>query len=885
MKVIVLLLIALDLVAGYCYSILTKVDSSTPVSENYFYNPYAPPQKRCNLFLKPPLFRKANLAYVGCYKKKERAQKALETLHFNFKDPKIVYHKVYDGIPYVIFPQNSYLSLTKAKHYLQNIYRRYTPYNVLRKFPNRFYGNGIELYDLDKADFIPSINLYSFYAFHNRGNRKILVLYDGVYSLEYLYNKLQNPRLIKKVDSKTYEINIPIFVSSTAKLVIKNKTVRLQTLPKPIFIIYYGNLYLANSRFITWDMRKNRYCPREYIPKRKILYINYEKPRPYFLGLPGSKSYFVNNIFNGLGFHSTSATFGIGLLSPKRHDYIPYSQAMYYFLSHANAPTGAYIGNDISNSTMGFYTNGAKNAIYLGNFTYNNTIYNFDPHDYSQNLVIAKNLVMNAKIAHGIIVSRGVEHSYMVDNIALNNHSNGLMVDRLSNNNIIYNNLSIANGFMGISSQESKNILIAHNTVIGNNIDGIIIRNSLQVGIHHNTIRYNGKNGVEVLEKNIDDIPGRDFRRDPYFKASSAVISHNDIRSNYNANIMVKNGAAVKMYKNNIPNYLGIGGDLNFFYDRIIQHRGSFTLYGLGFPFHARSSDLLELNPFAYKVAKKIYIDIANTPNDYFGTHLAGLYINREAKEWTDLELRRASSILSKGALTFLGFFYLTQSRQTGFSDKEKSIEGLSYIIEDAILSDNVLNFHRLEYLRFFIPNGADLIAEAFQRAIDRMRQGRLFNESAYERCPICKNSLYKKRKILAAWKLFRYKFQMSNAPTFLAYCKTFAKEFTIFTTPVTIYFKKLIKEENAIKESFNLYYSRVYKLARKYKLCKNYLKNQQRAKIQGLSFIRMKKKRILQLVEPKMRKYLQEINRYRLRKIAYDTVVKKLTLGHDYEK
>ncbi|WP_187647473.1 right-handed parallel beta-helix repeat-containing protein [Nitrosophilus labii] len=883
MKAFVLLVISIKLFAGYCYSILTKVDSSTPVSENYFYNPYS--KERCNLFIKPPLFRKANLAYVGCYKKEKDAKKVLETLNFNFKDPKIVYHKVNDGIPYVIFPQNSFLSLTRAKKYLQKIYRKYTPHNVLRQFPQHLYGEGIELYDLDKANFIPSINLYSFYMFNNHKNRKILVLYDGVYSLEYIYKRLNNPNLIKKIDNKTYEINISIFVSSTAKLVIKNKTVRLQTLPNPIFIVYYGELYLANSRFVTWDTKRDRYCPRENIPKEKILYINYEKPRPYFLGLSGSKSYFVNNIFDGLGFHSTSATFGIGLLSPKKNDFIPYSQAMYYFLSHMNAPTGAYIGNDILNSTMGFYTNGAKDAVYLGNFTYNNQIYNFDPHDYSINLVIAKNIAMNSEVAHGFIVSRGVEYSYMVDNIALNNRSNGLMVDRLSNNNIIYNNLTVANGFMGISSQESKNILIANNTVVGNNINGVMVRNSLRVSIRNNSIRYNGKNGIEIIEKNIDDIPGRDMRRDPYFKASSAVISNNIIESNYNTNIMIKNGAAVKIYKNKIPNYFGIGGDLNFFYDRIIQNRGSFTLYGLGFPFHARSSDLLELNPYAYKVAKKIYKDIANAPNDYFGTHLAGLYINRESKELTEYELLRASSIFSKGALTFLGFYYLTESRKKGFDDREKIIEGISYIIEDAILSDNVLDFHRLEYLRFFIPNGVYLIEEAFLLAKARMQKGQLFDQKKYEHCSVCKNSLYKKRKVLAAWKVFQYKFKMAKASTFLDYCKSISKQYTIFTTPVKIYFKKHIKEVNAIKAGFNRYYSRVYKLARKYKLCKDYLKNQQRARQQGLSFIRMKKKDILKQVEPEIKKYLEDINRYRFRKISYETVVKNLLLGHDYEK
>ena len=859
---------------GYCYSILTDVDFSTPVSENYFQQEYM--KERCTLYDKPPLFVDKE-AYVGCYRKKKVAQKRLETSQFNFKDPKIVLHRFSDGIPYVIFPQKSGINLNKSLKHLNYISKKYSINNVLRKFPTKYYGSSLEIYDLHKIDFLPSINLYPLYNFNGKENAKVLIVRDGTYSIEGVYEQLKNDNYVKKINKDTYEIKIPIVVMPTASLIITNKTIRLETLPKSVVIMYYGNIYASNSKFLTWDIRRDRYCPRENIPDSKILYINYEKPRPYFLGLQGSKGYFVNNIFRGLGFHSTSATFGLGVLSPKAHDYYPISRSFYYFLNSSHAPTGAYIGNDIYDGLMAFYANGGKNIAYLGNYTHDNVIYNFDPHDYSTGLVIARNLSVGAKKAHGIIISRGCNHNYIAENIAIKNSANGIMIDRQSNNNLIYNNLAYANGFMGISSIESKNILVKNNVAVGNYVDGIMIRNTLNLHADNNKLQYNAKNGIEIMTKNIDRFPGRDFGRDPYAKAASAVISNNHIKNNYNANIMVKNGAAIRIKNNDIPNNMGLEGDLNFFYGKVVRNKGDFTLYGLGFPYVARSTDMLELTGAAYKRTKKIFLDISDAPNDYAGTYLGGLYAKKEPLEITKAEFIRASSRFSKGALRFLGYIYLAEAKKENFSSKKKIVEGVSYVIEDAILSGGVKSYREIEKIRLFIPNGEYYIEKAFALAKSRMAKGILVDPKSYDKCYLCTLQLYDKNKIIAALKVFNYNYKQAQSKSFLEYCKIRFKNYTILTTAVKNRFVHLIHSKNRIKGSVYQYNRKISKMARVDKLCTKYLDKQTKDFKRTQIMMENEKMKKLEFVRPKMKELLHKINQFRVRKISTKKLLKMM--------
>jgi poly(beta-D-mannuronate) C5 epimerase len=865
------------LFAGYCYSIATEVDNTTPVSPLYDEHFYIAP--KCRLVTPPYLF-KDNIGLIGCYKKKKTAKQVLEHSSFPFKNPRIIYHKVATTDPYIIFPNRSTLKLKHVKNKLKKIYKNNTIEKISKKFPKSFYGKGIEIMPLSKITFLPRANLYSIYK--TLGSKaKAILLYDGVYNMEILYKYLHNNNYIKKIDDKTYELKIPIVISSTASLVIQNKIIRLQTKPTSVFVLYYGKLYLKNNKFYTWNTRKNIYEKREKISKNKLLYLNHEKPRPYFTGLAGSVSYIINNEFKGLGFHSSVATFGLSLLSyPYARHYYREGTTFKYFLSTNKPPKGIYIGNEISDATMGFYTNGAKDSYYLGNYLHDNIIYNFDPHDYSDGLVIARNVVTKAKNAHGIIISRSVDNSIIAQNITLKNHSSGIMIDKLSNNNVIYENFTVANGYMGISIQESKNLLVSNNTVALNTLNGIIVRNSLSVSINNNAILHNGKNGIEVMSKNIDTIRGRDFRRDPYSKASSAVIQNNNFQKNYTSNIMVKNSSAIYLRNNKNNGFKQLEGDLNFFYKDILNQKGNFTLYGRGFPFHAKSSDLKKLNPYAFEVAKKIYIDIADTPNSSIGTDLGIGYLKNKDDDLALLEFKRASSNLTQGALSYLGYRYLINARENGFKDNEMVLQGLIFIMENEILANSLSE--DLDKLVYFIPNSTNLIEKAFRIALSRMQLGRLFQEEAYKHSIICKNSLKKKYAIQTAAHIFLYKMNLLKAKSLLEYCKIVHKDSTIFSKKSVKLLNKRLKVHNRLQDNIQYSLSKTIEISGKNMMCKKYKEHQGYVSEQSKSLLKTITKKEIENLLPQLQIYLDNVNIFRKKKLKMEELVDTLTHQED---
>ncbi|MFD2980383.1 NosD domain-containing protein, partial [Klebsiella pneumoniae] len=71
-----------------------------------------------------------------------------------------------------------------------------------------------------------------------------------------------------------------------------------------------------------------------------------------------------------------------------------------------------------------------------------NIVYGIDPHDRSHRLIIAGNTVYGTKKKHGIIVSREVNDSWIINNKSFDNKLSGVVIDRNSVNNLIaYNEI------------------------------------------------------------------------------------------------------------------------------------------------------------------------------------------------------------------------------------------------------------------------------------------------------------------------------------------------------------------------------------------------------------------------------------------------------------
>jgi len=836
---------------NFCYTIKTEVGIFTPAYPDNIYS-----KKTCRL-KELPLDFDNNGTYIGCFKYKKDAlyrYNYLKKSGFHFKNEKIIKIHPTSHTKFIIFPYFAKSTQEKLQRYKKYFIKRLNHLslkNIQKLFPKKFYGNGIDKKSIDKMMLLPTLNIFSFYRYYKQHdiNTDMIILYNGVYSLQDIYKKY--PKMVKKISASTYLINAPIYIAKNASLVIKNKKILLGTYPKPIFIIYHGKLYTDNSQFITVNSYTLKYEPRENIKKESLLLVGKQKPRPYFLGLSNSFTIMLDSTFKGLGFHDITATFGISLAQ------IPsiffHNSALMSYIK-VKKPQGIFVGNEIYNNMMGFYSANAQNVDIVGNYIHNNVIYGIDPHDYSKNLLIARNLVSNAKYAHGIIISRGVNKTFIAQNMVLKNHSNGIMLDRLCPDNLIYDNFSIANGIAGISFQESNNNAIIKNTTAYNFTDGTIIRNSLNTLIQKNKIFYNGKNGVEIITKNIDNTIYRNFSRDPYQKATSAVLLENHINNNYLYQINVKNSAALKMKKNIFDkNDINLFGEnLQLFMDKIIENKYNFELYGTGNMFRAISTDKLKIRD----KFSDIFIDLSNY-NSSSGTILAKIYRYLKLYNLSQYELLREANNLVAKALELYGFY------KTKLNEKDKNIlvKNISYILEAAIMGnkDATLNISYLKYVWHI--NQSD-IQKAFIMAKKRMLQGEIFTLNDKKNPIVCQFPHFSKKVIQSYIDIFDYKYQKSQAKNINEYFNKLNKNYTLMIPNIFTIMENIYQEKNIPKIRYNNFLITRTKDLNNSLICRRYLQKNIYFKKEINKIIPIVLANNIDKLKPIFRRYLKLINK-----------------------
>ena len=856
-----------------CYSIQAEVGEYTPVSSAYTRTERdGKLDKSCTIFDQPTIYDD-NRVYIGCFPEREAAKKALESLPAKVKHPKIVQHTPQKGDPYLLIPKAADIRYDEAMERLKKVYEENRPKTLLKRFPSKFTTEGVELVESRKIGFLPMRNLYEFARWVPEGmNRKFLVIYAGDHDLESLRKAVNDPHLIRRVDADTYDLRVPIILGPNASLTIRNKTVHLEGSPRPMAFFYFGRLYFGSSDFLVWDFEKNAYLPRENLSESQLLYLGVERPRPFLIGLAGSHSILVDNRFKGLGYHGTIGPFGLAMVHyPSKTPYVGPSFMMNYFVGTLPNPTGSIVGNDIEEGSMGYYSNEAGNAYLIGNYLHDNVIYNVDPHDYSEELVLARNLSARALHAHGIVISRHVEDTIIAENLLMSNHAGGIMFDRNSNNNAIIGNMSINNGFMGISIQESENGLIADNYLAGNLMDGIIIRNSLRMSLRGNRIEGNGKNGVEVLIKDIDNTSTRDFPRDPYVKATTAVLEENNISDNFGSDIKVKNSAAVQLKKNHVGGDQGLpyGGDLNLFMMQISEAKdGNWTLYGRGFPFLDVSTDLATLSTGAYDLARKIFLEIYDAPNREAALTLTGMYLDRNMTRLATMESARAASNVERKILAFLGYSFLIASRELGWKEKRLTEEGLVFLVESVIL-DNRFAAREIPQLKYVMPLDAKMIESAFSIAKQRMKRGELFSKEEYRNSVLCRNTLTKRQKVQAALQRFLYRMNDAKEKDFVRFCERETDAMPYLNPVIIGTAKAKYKENNRLKDLPAKQMQELRERAQQDEICQRYLVKQGYMAQEVGDLMETMKAQSIEKWKPELKRYLDMINEFRIRKLT----------------
>ena len=460
----------------------------------------------------------------------------------------------------------------KLSAYQNTDWSQYTVAAIRERIPERTHSTDVESLLSARLYFTGMQNIRDMqraWKHYGIDKPKTIVVANGVYDVADLHHIIADEEIIVQTDNNTYLFRQPVYVAPTASLIARDVSVRL-SVRHGAFLMADGELYIVDSNVTSWDEKTNDEGTRKPIPEQEILLYGRQIPRPYILMGEGSELYMANSNINGLGYKGQRSTFGISL-SKRAQDT---TRNLNGYIRQRPRPKGWLIGNTFTNNFFGFYSKRADDVILLGNVYHNNVIYNIDPHDYSNNLTIARNLAYNAQLSHGIIISREVNNSIIAENISLSNSGSGIMLDRNSNGTVLYSNIAVGNKGDGIAIFESGHSLVANNIAARNGNNGIYVRNSDDIDVIDNLILRNGNNGAETSILDIDGLETRNFSLDPYRKSAFARYTNNRFDGNENSALAAKNGAKTSILNNIFLNSgpLIFSGDLEPHTDHLLNN-------------------------------------------------------------------------------------------------------------------------------------------------------------------------------------------------------------------------------------------------------------------------------------------------------------------------
>lgn len=359
-----------------------------------------------------------------------------------------------------------------------------------------------------------------------RDRAQVIFLENGVFNLETLSAKLNNPDYLEKTGAG-YVLKIPLYLGEKSTLVLSGPQDALRlSADTGAFILSIGKVYIVDTSVTGWNVSKN--APAAFVDSHSY--------RPYLYFSSNSESYIANSTISHLGYSA-----------PKSYG-VTFSTSDSYGKKNPDAkwPHGWVVDSTFSDLYFGFYSYEAENVYIVHNLYKDNIIYGIDPHDRSRHLTIAENEVYGSKKKHGIIVSREVSDSLIAKNNSHNNAGSGIMIERNSRNNVIAWNEAAHNGGDGLSVYESPNTLSWGNIYRANGKSGIRIRNSMDVRIRRDRITGNGVFGVELYTDSLSEQTDRDLDLDHFEQRSSVDIADVEFSDNPEGQIKIENAEAAR---------------------------------------------------------------------------------------------------------------------------------------------------------------------------------------------------------------------------------------------------------------------------------------------------------------------------------------------------
>ncbi|WP_259740079.1 mannuronan 5-epimerase AlgG [Pseudomonas brassicacearum] len=377
-------------------------------------------------------------------------------------------------------------------------------------------------------DFIGGDNKMAEWVVRQHGIPQAIFIDDGYINLKDLTQKLPK-QYFSETSPGVFLARLPIVVGQKGILEIDQHTQELRLSEEAgSFMINDGQLFVRDSKITGWREKDNG--PATFRSPKDF--------RPFLLAWGGTQTYIVNSKLASFGY-SNSKSYGVSISQ--------YTPSMAKVLKRPE-PTGWIIGSEFSDMWYGFYCYETRDFVIKGNTYRDNIVYGIDPHDRSHGLIIADNTVHGTKKKHGIIISREVNDSFIVNNRSYDNHLSGLVIDRNSVNNLIAYNEIYRNHTDGITLYESADNLLWGNKVISNQRHGIRIRNSVNIRLYENVAMNNGLTGVYGHIKDLTDTD-RDIKLDPFDAEVSLIVVGGELAANGSGPLSIDSPLSVELYR------------------------------------------------------------------------------------------------------------------------------------------------------------------------------------------------------------------------------------------------------------------------------------------------------------------------------------------------
>jgi poly(beta-D-mannuronate) C5 epimerase len=332
----------------------------------------------------------------------------------------------------------------------------------------------------------------------------------------------------EEVQQGVFVARLPIDIAPGATLHIDDSVSDFRlSQDRGSFLVNEGRLFVTGSKLRAWNEAK----------KDAAHFNDKHDFRPFIVSWGGSQTYIVSSVIANLGY-AASKSYGVSISQ--------FSPALKAVMNKPN-PTGWIIDSEFYDLWYGFYCYEAEDFVLRGNDFHDNIKYGIDPHDRSVRLVIAENKAYRTKEKHGIIVSREVDDSWIINNEAYENNLSGIVVDRNSVNNVVAYNRVYRNKSDGITIYESPQTLIWGNLVTRNNRHGMRVRNSTDVRLYDNVAIANGLSGVYGHVKDLRGT-GRNMALDPFRKTISMIVSGGQLISNGSSPVSIDQPLSLELY-------------------------------------------------------------------------------------------------------------------------------------------------------------------------------------------------------------------------------------------------------------------------------------------------------------------------------------------------